>query len=161
MVKSNGSAKYVELSVEDLWTRVRFPPPPPKLRSHPCGGFLILIAVGGNRSRGTRGEPGIRAACGEPVSDNSLASELAGQDGRFPPPPPPKRKAVEISTALSFLTAISGLMSQLERILFLSSIVTLFFAHCRIQNQKQGRLRRVDADTYSPVKMHVVEDQRL
>jgi hypothetical protein len=28
-IKSNGSAKYVELSVEYSWTRVRFPPPPP------------------------------------------------------------------------------------------------------------------------------------
>jgi len=28
-VKSNGKAKYVELSVEYFWTRVRFPPPPP------------------------------------------------------------------------------------------------------------------------------------
>jgi len=32
-VKSNGSAKYVELSVEDLWTRVRFPPPPPNTKA--------------------------------------------------------------------------------------------------------------------------------
>ena len=29
-VKSNGSTKYVELSVEGFWTRVQFPPPPPK-----------------------------------------------------------------------------------------------------------------------------------
>src|SRR5450830_375010 len=28
-IKSNGSTKYVELSVECFWTRVRFPPAPP------------------------------------------------------------------------------------------------------------------------------------
>ena len=31
-IKSNGNAKYVELSVEDFWTRVRNPPPPPNDR---------------------------------------------------------------------------------------------------------------------------------
>jgi hypothetical protein len=30
-VKLNNKAKYVELSVEDLRTRVRFPPAPPNL----------------------------------------------------------------------------------------------------------------------------------
>jgi hypothetical protein len=39
-IKLNGSTKYVELSVEYFWTRVRFPPPPPeffpgKLRETP------------------------------------------------------------------------------------------------------------------------------
>jgi hypothetical protein len=28
-VKSNDAAKYVELYVAHLWTRVQFPPPPP------------------------------------------------------------------------------------------------------------------------------------
>ena len=28
-LNSNDNTKYVELSVEDFWTRVRFPPPPP------------------------------------------------------------------------------------------------------------------------------------
>jgi hypothetical protein len=39
-VKSNDKAKYVELSVEYFWTRVRFPPPPP-IKTPPQGGFLI------------------------------------------------------------------------------------------------------------------------
>jgi hypothetical protein len=30
-VKSNDAAKYVELYVAHLWTRVQFPPPPPNL----------------------------------------------------------------------------------------------------------------------------------
>ena len=54
--KSNNQAKYVELAVEDLRTRVRFPPPPPKVKPNRSPGwafscarainFLIDIAVG-------------------------------------------------------------------------------------------------------------------
>ena len=55
-VKSNNQAKYVELAVEDLRTRVRFPPPPPKDKPNRsrlgffCAlpiNFLIDIAVEG------------------------------------------------------------------------------------------------------------------
>jgi hypothetical protein len=46
LVKLNDSAKYVELSVECLRTRVRFPPPPPvfknKALSAQAGGALFL-----------------------------------------------------------------------------------------------------------------------
>jgi hypothetical protein len=40
-VKLNDSAKYVELSVECLRTRVRFPPPPPSIqKNRPMDGFF-------------------------------------------------------------------------------------------------------------------------
>jgi hypothetical protein len=39
-------AKYVELPVEDLRTRVQFPPSPPtKQKAHPYGGLFVLIAT--------------------------------------------------------------------------------------------------------------------
>jgi len=44
-----------------------------------------LIDVCEKRTRGTRGEQGIHAACGVPVSGFALAS---AKTGRFPPPPP-------------------------------------------------------------------------
>lgn len=45
-VKSNGSAKYVELSVECFWTRVRFPPSPPinKNATHAVA-FLFTVSL--------------------------------------------------------------------------------------------------------------------
>ncbi len=66
------------------------PAAPPKLTNHPAvsDGFFNFDAVDRNRIRGTRGERGTRAACGEPVNDVALASATAGQDGRFPQPPP-------------------------------------------------------------------------
>jgi len=44
-IKSNGSAKYVELSVECFWTRVRFPPPPPDSFSKNKKLHLVEIAA--------------------------------------------------------------------------------------------------------------------
>jgi len=38
--KSNNLAKYVELAVEDLRTRVRFPPPPPNKNATLAVAFL-------------------------------------------------------------------------------------------------------------------------
>jgi hypothetical protein len=32
--------------VADLRTRVRFPPPPPNKKGHPCGGPCCLVATG-------------------------------------------------------------------------------------------------------------------
>jgi hypothetical protein len=46
-VKSKDRTKYVELVVEDFWTRVRFPPPPPIFREkipqiqHIAGFFMF------------------------------------------------------------------------------------------------------------------------
>jgi hypothetical protein len=43
-IKSNSLAKYVELPVEGLRTRVQFPPSPPtKQKAHPCGGLFVLL----------------------------------------------------------------------------------------------------------------------
>ncbi len=41
LVKSNDMTKYVELYVEDLRTRVRFPPVPPLLTTKPFKLFLL------------------------------------------------------------------------------------------------------------------------
>ena len=49
-----------------------------------------MIDVCENRIRGTRGEQGIHAACGVPVSGFALAS---AKTGRFPPPPPLQKDA--------------------------------------------------------------------
>lgn len=40
----NNTAKYVELSVEGLRTRVRFPPAPPNNKHHPSGGVFVCGA---------------------------------------------------------------------------------------------------------------------
>ncbi len=41
MIKSNDEAKYVVLPVEDLRTRVRFPPPPPNKNATLAVAFLF------------------------------------------------------------------------------------------------------------------------
>lgn len=63
------------------------------------GGISFYIAIrreSNPRPTRTRGERGIRAACGEPANDSAHAGALAGQDGRFPPAPPSNRNATQL-----------------------------------------------------------------
>ena len=85
-IKSNGSTKYVELSVEYFWTRVRFPPPPPKYKTTRfLGWFFILLQSTESNPR----DAGRRQGFGTPACRCRSGFWPAGQKtGRFPPPPP-------------------------------------------------------------------------
>ena len=48
-VKLNGSAKYVELSVECLRTRVQFPPPPPPYAQKTASWRFFFVSANGRR----------------------------------------------------------------------------------------------------------------
>ena len=77
-IKSNNQTKYVELPVEGLWTRVRFPPPPPFTRARKISGpfFLPEIPVG---KKELLGQLVLQPSAGIASTFNRLAANLDSQ----------------------------------------------------------------------------------
>jgi hypothetical protein len=78
VIKTNDNTKYVELSVEGFWTRVRFPPPPPLIQERNCLWFFFCCA-GAQCWRATRDlarghQSGIHAGLWGGGSSNLLRS---------------------------------------------------------------------------------------
>ena len=90
-------AKYVELSVEGLRTRVQFPPPPPNDDGHPCGGrwHLLRLWIGPRpaRTRGFAGHETRTASCRVACESASACRRERALQGQFPPPLWPCRRA--------------------------------------------------------------------
>ena len=96
-VKSNGRAKYVELSVECLRTRVRFPPPPPWHPKKPSNGRFFFVRTNRRRSAQWPFRAGLPCKTGQ----RGMVTEGYRPAIFLPRPPlPMQQRSAEVSLTL-------------------------------------------------------------